>query len=317
MAKPAKKSKPTRKPPLVAKAKESNGRCVRDVMARPFFSLSKRPRTTALTWSSADGKERLEVIGTTKYGVASIYDCDYLIWACEKVRRRYEDEGIADPTIYFRPNQLFREIGKRNAGKAQYDRARRALKRLHSTTVETNIRVEDQVITKDEQGFHWIDHWRTHEIEGDEEATGMWSMTLSSWLFNAVINGKMILSVEREYYTLTSGLEKQLYLLARRTVGWRKRASKFRMETLYALSGSDAEYKFFANSVRGLERKHKPLVGYATEIHRDDDGEVVHFVPRDRLPVSHPLYVAASNALIIRRATLAHDDSGGDYWDER
>ena len=54
-----------------------------DLMAHPFFSLSKSRRTTPIDFRTAGVTVRVE--GTQEYGIATIWDADILIWAASQI----------------------------------------------------------------------------------------------------------------------------------------------------------------------------------------------------------------------------------------
>src|SRR5689334_6683353 len=57
----------------------------RETMERPFFSLSKRKRVKPIDYRSPDGKVWVEVSPHQKYGMATIWDADILIWAASQI----------------------------------------------------------------------------------------------------------------------------------------------------------------------------------------------------------------------------------------
>src|SRR3954453_24093869 len=117
----------------------------REMMERPFFSLSKRKRVKPIDYHSPDGKVWVEVSPHQKYGMATIWDADVLIWAASQIfehKRRGEARG---GVLRFRPNELLRDIGRVNkaTGKAsgrRYADLKEALDRLENTSIRTNIR---------------------------------------------------------------------------------------------------------------------------------------------------------------------------------
>ena len=55
----------------------------RDTMERPFFSLSKKPRLTPIEYRVGD--IWVEVTANPKFGMATIWDADILIWAATQI----------------------------------------------------------------------------------------------------------------------------------------------------------------------------------------------------------------------------------------
>jgi plasmid replication initiation protein len=54
-----------------------------DLMERPFFSLSKNKRTTPIEYEV--GRNYISVTAPEKYGMATIWDADILIWAASQI----------------------------------------------------------------------------------------------------------------------------------------------------------------------------------------------------------------------------------------
>ena len=54
-----------------------------DLMERPFFSLSKNKRTTPIEYEV--GGNYVSVTAPEKYGMATIWDADILIWAASQI----------------------------------------------------------------------------------------------------------------------------------------------------------------------------------------------------------------------------------------
>lgn len=72
--------------PFVVASGEISPRDQRDLMERPFFSLSKTKRTTPILY--AVGDTRVEVFGMPEHGMATIWDADVLIWPPARLSRR-------------------------------------------------------------------------------------------------------------------------------------------------------------------------------------------------------------------------------------
>lgn len=284
--------------------KQRSPRAVQDVMVHPFFSLSKRPRFTPIKWESRDGNVKHIISGNTRFGIASIYDADFLWWVCGQIRLRAERTGLKNPTLAFIPHKMFQQMGKKSVGRENYAQLKRAMQRLHTTAVETTVRVEHQ--REKAGGFHWIDQWGTDEDNATGTPVGMWSVTVSNWLYQAIIDERLILSLSLEYFQLRSGLEKKLYQIARKCTGYGSGA-EFPMETLHRLTASEDELKYFARDVRNIEKKNKPLLEYSVQVFRTvESTEVVKFMPRDQLSKTHVLFKPESTKTAIMRAVTAN-----------
>lgn len=256
----------------------------RDTMERPFFSLAKKPRKTAIEYEVAG--TIVKVYPVKEFGIATIWDADILIWAATQVTEALDRGGEPNPRIHFHPYQLLRGI-RRNTGGDQYKKLQEALRRLASTYVETNIRVP-KGSRKKTTGFHWLEDWDAHE-DAEGKPTGM-SLTLPRWLFDGIVEKGMVLTIHEDYFNITGGIERWLYRVARKHAGHQETGWSFTMRQLYDKSGSAARFSDFAIDVRKIVEADS-LPEYALQLHKNGEGvEVVSMVRRSLLSLSDPRF---------------------------
>ena len=242
----------------------------RDLMERPFFSLAKTPRLKPIEYAVAGVSVRVTP-GST--GLATIWDADILIWLATQITEALDRGGEVSPVIRFHPYTLLRGI-RRHTGGDQYKKLLDALRRLHSTSVETNIR---QRGTKG-RAFHWIEEWGYQEDE-EGKPLGM-SITLPRWLYEGIIDARAVLRIHPNYFLLKGGIERWLYRVARKHAGNQEGGWRFSMRQLYEKSGSMARFANFAIDIRRAVSTNA-LPEYALEITRSRAGEeVVHMYRR-------------------------------------
>src|ERR1700679_170325 len=111
----------------------------RDTMERPFFSLAKKPRVNPIEYHVGD--TWVEVSANPKFGIATIWDADILIWASTQITEAIERGLTASRVVRFYPHHLLKSIC-RPPGAEHYQRLRAALNRLTHTAVQTSIRAE-------------------------------------------------------------------------------------------------------------------------------------------------------------------------------
>ena len=112
----------------------------RTMMERPFFSLAKRKRNKPIEYESDDGSVWVKVRAHPEFGMATIWDADILIWCISKiVAERDRGANLESPTIHTTPYELLKGIARGTSG-TEYRRLFEAMRRLHETTIETNIR---------------------------------------------------------------------------------------------------------------------------------------------------------------------------------
>ncbi len=180
----------------------------RDTLERPFFSLAQRPRFAPIDYQVGDVK--VEVSANPKFGMATIWDADILIWAATQITEAL-DRGLAPSrVIRCHPHNLLKSI-RRPTGGAHYNRLRAALNRLIHTAVQTNIRTEGK---KKYAAFHWLESWTKVTDEQTGDTTGM-TLALPDWLFDGIVMKGGVLTIHEDYFLLTGGIERWLYRVAR------------------------------------------------------------------------------------------------------
>jgi plasmid replication initiation protein len=102
----------------------------------------------------------------------------------------------------------------RQTGGDHYERLTNAFRRLAGTHVETNIVTNGQRIREQ---FSLLDNWKTIE-KTDTGRLIQVELTLNEWLFNAITTLE-VRTLNRDYFRLDGGLERQLYELARKHCG--------------------------------------------------------------------------------------------------
>ena len=73
-------------------------------MERPFFSLAKKPRFAPIEYHVGD--VWVEVSANPKFGIATIWDADILIWASTQVTEALDRGLTPSRTIHFYPHNL-------------------------------------------------------------------------------------------------------------------------------------------------------------------------------------------------------------------
>lgn len=205
-----------------------------EMMERPFFSISKRKRNKPIQYKTPDGKLYINVTANPTHGMATIWDADILIWCISRiVQQRDNRENDIRPIIHTTPYELLRGIARGTSGQ-DYIELLRAIRRLRTTEVETNIRAGKRRYT----AFHYLG-----DIEGDGEATDnpeqlkTLTLRIPDWLMDGILGGN-ILTLDREYFLLTGGIERSIYRVARKHAGNQKAGWVCKMTTLFEKTGS-------------------------------------------------------------------------------
>lgn len=257
-----------------------------DMMEFPFFSLSKKKRFKAIRYENERRGISVTVSGGEPNGIATIWDKDILIWCISQVREALDRGEEPQKIIHFHPYQLLKAV-RRGTRKDDYERMESALVRLGNTAIHTSIRTEEVTYR---QGFHWIEKYTTARQNKTGEGAGMWSIHLSDWIYEAAVKKSLILSLDDDYFLLTGGRERWLYLVARKHGGYQDHGFTMPMSALYGKSGTSEKYKFWAHEIRQIVKADE-LPGYHLSIWRSKDKqEYINFTRRNNLSFDHPAY---------------------------
>ncbi len=229
----------------------------REMMERPFFSLSKSKRLKPIDYTAPDGKTWVHVSANPNYGMATIWDADILIYCASILNDMKERRANEIPRVLrVMPYDILRSIGRPVSGRS-YALLNAALDRLQSTTIKTNIRADH----RREATFSWLDSWSQIVDEKTERSRGM-SIALSSWFYDGVLMAGGVLSIDRAYFDITGGRERWLYRVARKHAGGAGEAGfSIAMPTLFEKSGAEGQYRRFKFEIAAIVRQNA-LPGY-------------------------------------------------------
>lgn len=257
-----------------------------DMMEFPFFSLSKKKRYEPLIYKNEARGIEIVVSAGKPHGMATIWDKDILIWCISQVREALDRGEEPSKRIHFHPYHVLKSI-RRAQGKTEYDLLRQAIKRLSNTTIFTTIRNSGK---RKDDTFHWIEQASQTVDDKTGEAIGMWWIELPNWIYQAAITQHFILTLDDDYFLLTGGRERRLYLIARKHGGNQDAGFTMLMTALYKKMGTEEEYKYWARAIREIVKADE-LPGYHLEIFRNGKGEeYINFTRRSKLSFSHPAY---------------------------
>ena len=248
----------------------------REMMERPFFALSKRKRLKPIEYTSPDGSVWVHVSANPAFGIATIWDADVLIWATSHLNK-LRDSGVNDlpRTIRTTSYDLLKAI-RRDTGGAGYRELQAALQRLEATTIQTSMRAPTR---QKRAQFGWLDDW-TLETDTDTGAPRGLSLTLSNWVYEGLMRERALLTLHPDYFTLSGGLERAIYRIARKHAGDQPDGWICRMSVLHDKTGSESPLKQFAYLVRKIVTEDE-LPDYAMTLTSTGDGSAaVHFLRR-------------------------------------
>ena len=234
-----------------------------DLMARNWFSLTPG-RTKPIEHEYVDSKtgqtETVRITGSSEHGIATIYDQDLLIFAISQWIDAKRLGLEPSRRIHFTPYQFFGWLNIAPHGTA-YNRLKDALHRLKMTSIQTTIRSDSSKRKRNRiRQFSWISEWEITEEQG--EVRGI-EVVLAEWLFES-IQGFHVLTLDKKYFEIPGGVERWLYLYARKATGGPNGVWKETFKSLYQKSASQQEYKHYASTLRKLVQKND-LPGFRLE----------------------------------------------------
>ncbi|BAI96844.1 MULTISPECIES: replication initiator protein A [Sphingobium] len=228
-------------------------RDAQDLMAYPFFSLSKSHRIAPIDFVSGNVTIRVEAV--PDHGMATIWDADILIWAASQIVEARDTGLLTSRLMVATPYEILKFIG-RGTSMRDYQRLKAALDRLQSTTVATSIR---QPAEGRRHRFSWINEWK-ERTDRNGKPDGI-EMIVPDWFYRAVLDNALVLTIDRAYFDLTGGLDRWLYRLVRKHGGRQRNGWRFDFRHLHQKSGSLSPFKRFAFELRDIIRR-QPLPGY-------------------------------------------------------
>jgi plasmid replication initiation protein len=242
----------------------------RHSMEHPMFSLSKNPDHKIRRY---EHNGNAVVIAPGAYGLATIWDKDILIYAVSQlVAAMNADRKDLSPMVRLTAYDLLVSTN-RHTGGGDYDQLQKAFERLSGTRITTDIRTNG---VRQREGFGIIDSWKIIEKHPTDGRMVAIELRLSDWLYNAII-GREVLTLNRDYFRLSRGLERRLYELARKHCGHQVKWV-VGLELLHKKSGSNSPVKRFRLEVKNMV-KADSLPDY--RVYYDANADQVIFYTRD------------------------------------
>jgi len=220
----------------------------RESMTAPLVSLSKNKRNL-IEWDGPGG-QRVTVTAAEKYGIATIWDYDVILWAISQINEAVNQGLPVSPRVTFHPYNLLSAVGRNISGQG-YAELKAALLRLTSTTVvyeSPSLNGKRRTLG----AFNLLG--ASGVIEENGKIKEAW-LELPPWLYEAVTLDRDVLAISPQYFDLTSGLDRFLYRLARRHVG-KQAGWAFTFRDLHTRSGSAQDYGPFARDLRNAIKRN-------------------------------------------------------------
>lgn len=190
-------------------------------------------------------------ISPGQYGCATIHDKDLWIYCISQLNaaidRGRDDLGL---TVRIVSYDFLRATCRGTSGRS-YLRMMDALHRLTGTLVTTSIKTGGK---RDEAKFRLVESWRMIQCENLGRTTAV-EVTLPRWLYRSV-HAREVLSIPREYFRLTSSLDRRIYQICRKHCGHQLKW-QIKFSVLHRKSGSRAPIRNFRQAVGSLAESNK------------------------------------------------------------
>lgn len=247
---------------FVANIQDVRTKHARELMETNWVSLSKKARHSAIEYKWNNEDSYIRVSNDSGYGIATIWDFDVILFALSQLTDASNRGEKIGSRIWFSGGDFLAfigRIGSSHGGRAYQDIWAK-LNRLHTTHIQTNLRANGSLDWK----FVWLS-----EIKQGIDANGRhrgYEIVLADWLVEAVRNKRMMLTLSNDYFTLTGGLERWLYLWCRKSAGYQTTGWVESFDSLWHKSGVESSYSAFCKRIRRIiNERNGELLDYHIE----------------------------------------------------
>jgi plasmid replication initiation protein len=221
----------------------------------------------------------VKVTGNEKHGIATIFDNDVLIFVIAQYMNAINHGMKTGRRFQFTGYEYRAFTGKKYHGGQAYKDLWASLQRLHNTFVETNIRLGGTTTTT---SFNWLSEIK--QIKDGAIHRG-YELVLPEWVYESITNKKLVLTLDDDYFSIRGGLQRWLYLFARKTSGWQAGGWSESIESIYRKSASTGTLSEFKRKVKKIATDDS-LLGYSVEVVGDGSnhtGKGLYFLRRNEL----------------------------------
>ncbi|MBC9009755.1 replication initiator protein A [Acetobacter tropicalis] len=258
----------------------------RQFMSNAFFALGKGRRRAPLRFRQGGQN----ILVSSPIALATIWDADILIWATSTMIAAQRC-GAPIPSVLQATRYEILGFPGRDVSGGYYERLPDSLERLS----RTNVVISASEWTDEQIGAPWIEDWRI--------SAGVVHIRLAVWLREAVLTPRAVLALDPAYFTLTSGFERLLYLIARRHAGRQRDGWAFEVAHLHRKTGITQTLVAFVALLRRVARSNT-LPGYRIELSDLNWPEHVRFRPISGHSVDKPVGIPVDNSERTRLSTV-------------
>jgi len=246
------------------------------------FGLGKKPRFKPIEHDLNDA--HITVSGSTKYGMATIFDYDIFLYIvsyltremerCKDEVKRGHDASLPARKISPPVTELLK-FCQRDDGGRNYKQLEKALERLSTT----KILIKEKREGKSHRRIGMFSLIGDYEIVKATRTGNISKLVIAipDWVYDGVVRPTKptVLTFDNDYFLLSQGYHRFLHRLARKAAG--KTTATYSLETLYERSGSTRPFRSFKADVKkAIEAlKEAPLPDYHVQLVKKGDIENV------------------------------------------
>lgn len=238
---------------FIATATDISPKEQQELMQRCWFNLARQKRTKPIEHHF--GESWVKISGNKEFGIASIFDNDVVIFALSHYMNAINQNHKVGRRFFFTGYDYFKFIGRRTFGGKAYNDLWNSLQRLHHTFVETNLRLGS---SKRHHSFNWLSEIKQVVENGKHRG---YEVVIPEWLYSSVVDDKLVLTLDDGYFSLKGGLERWLYLFARKTAGKQVTGWKESVENIWRKSGSNSSLSEFKRQIARISN-NRALLSY-------------------------------------------------------
>ena len=246
---------------FIASINEIKTKHAREMMEVNWASLDTKKRNNEIFYQWDGGESFLRVFNDSEWGMATIWDHDVLLFIVSQLVAKSERGEEISKKFWFSGGEFLSFIGRstKSRGGQAYKEIWAKLNRLNTTFVSTSIRTSKK---RTQTQWNWLSE--IYEGKSDDEAHLGFEVVLADWIFRAVQDRSLVLTLDDRYFSLRGGLERWLYMWCRKAAGRQKAGWTETYESIWRKSGMECSLKEFNRKMRTLIKKHD---GFLLEYH--------------------------------------------------
>ena len=130
--------------------------------------------------------------------------------------------------------------------------------------------------SKRHHSFNWLSEIK--QVEHDNKHRG-YEIVIPEWLYSSVVTDKMVLTLDNDYFSIKGGLERWLYLYARKSAGRQLNGWNENIKLIHEKSGSTGSFSEFNRSIKKILKDDR-LLGYTLSTTQWQRQTAIHFMNR-------------------------------------